>query len=694
MTISNLSLELAPLLPWPAIAGLGALALVLVLYGLFRRARGTWWRALGFAVLAAALLNTSLIEEQRDYLDDVAVVLVDESPSQGIGDRRAQTDAALEEVRGRIGGLEGIELRVLRAADPAAAGSVEAGEGTRLFSALARGLADLSHRRIAGTIVISDGMIHDVPRDARQLGFDAPLHLLLTGQSDEGDRRLTVTEAPTFGLVDKDVAIKLHVDDLPEPAAGAEATVTVMRDGEPLPPVRMTVGAEQEILLPLEHGGPTVFEIAVAAGPRELSLLNNQAVVVINGVRDRLRVLLVSGEPHAGERTWRNLLKADPSVDLVHFTILRPPEKQDGTPINELSLIAFPIRELFEIKLDEFDLIIFDRYRRRGVLPRAYFENIANYVEQGGALLESAGASYAGPLSLYESPLGRVLPGEPTGEVLQRGFRPGITDIGRRHPVTADLPGGGETPGWGRWFRQVDVTAERGVAVMSGLDGRPLLVLDRYGNGRVAQLLSDQIWLWSRGFEGGGPQAELLRRIAHWLMKEPDLEEEDLRATIVDGRLEVVRRSLEEDPVSVQVTTPGGRTIELPLAESDGGRATGTLAAREPGLYRITDGMRTAFAASGELNPLEFADLRATPDRLQPLVEATHGSITRLIDSGVPEIRKVRAGRDTAGRGWIGLRGNEDYVVTGVDQVPLLPAFLVLLAGLGAVLTAWYREGR
>ena len=130
----------------------------------------------------------------------------------------------------------------------------------------------MSHRRIAGTIVISDGVIHDVPRDLQQLGFDAPVHLLMTGQPDEGDRRLTVTEAPTFGIVDKDVTIKLRVDDLPQSTPGGDATVTLMRDGEPLPSVNVPVGTEQEVTLRLEHGGPTVFEVAVAAGPRELSL--------------------------------------------------------------------------------------------------------------------------------------------------------------------------------------------------------------------------------------------------------------------------------------------------------------------------------------------------------------------------------------------------------------------------------------
>jgi hypothetical protein len=373
--------------------------------------------------------------------------------------------------------------------------------------------------------------------------------------------------------------------------------------------------------------------------------VNNSAVAVINGVRDRLRVLLVSGEPHAGERTWRNILKSDPAVDLVHFTILRPPEKQDGTPINELSLIAFPIRELFEVKLKEFDLIIFDRYRRRGVLPRAYFENIAHYVEDGGALLDAAGVSMGGPLGLYQSPLGDVLPGEPTGEVIEKGYRPAVTAIGLRHPVTADLPGGGEKPTWGRWFRLVRATVKTGNTVMSGPDNEPLLILNRYGKGRVAQLLSDQIWLWSRGYEGGGPQAELLRRVAHWLMKEPELEEEDLRSIVIDGRLEITRRSLGENPKTVDVTTPSGTKATVPLTDAGNGKATGAMAAPESGLYRVSDGAHRAFAASGDLNPIELTDLRSTGDRLRPIVEATNGGIDRLASDGLPDIRRVKPGR-------------------------------------------------
>ena len=141
--------------------------------------------------------------------------------------------------------------------------------------------------------------------------------------------------------------------------------------------------------------------------------------------------------------------------------------------------------------------------------------------------------------------------------------------LGRRHPVTEDLPGAGTAgrdPSWGRWFRQVEARARHGTVVMTGDRGEPLLVLDRVGKGRVAQLLSDQMWLWARGFEGGGPQAELLRRLAYWLMKEPDLEENDLRATIDGDRLVVTRQSLEPDDRPVTVTAPDGTTSSLTLA--------------------------------------------------------------------------------------------------------------------------------
>ena len=288
---------------------------------------------------------------------------------------------------------------------------------------------------------------------------------------------------------------------------------------------------------------PNIVEIEASPLQGELTAVNNRAVVSIDGVRDKLRVLLVSGEPHAGERTWRNLLKSDASVDLVHFTILRPPEKQDGTPINELSLIAFPTRELFQQKIDEFQLIIFDRYARQGVLPIIYFDNIARYVRKGGAVLVAAGPDYASSTSLWRTPLEVILPAEPSGQVTETPFRAQLSTVGKRHPVTRDLEGAGsDPPRWSRWFRVVDTRKAEGATVMQAADDKPLLVLSREGEGRVALLLSDHIWLWARGYEGGGPHLDLLRRLSHWLMKQPDLEEEALRLSSHGRELSIERQ--------------------------------------------------------------------------------------------------------------------------------------------------------
>jgi hypothetical protein len=701
--IGETSIALAPLLPWTVIGVLGAAGALVVLLAALRRARGAFLRFCALAVLILALLNPSFVVEEREPLKDVAVIVVDESQSQSIGQRSERTRTALEHARKALARFPNIETRIVRVRG----GSIDEGEGTRLFSALEKALGDISRRRLAGVLMISDGQIHDVPALARAGGRrapplilgHAPLHVMITGDRRAGDRRLELVKAPSYGLVGKPLSMTVKVEDLPNMSA-AEAHIAIKRDGKPWRTVTVPVGRPTRLEFRLDHAGPTYFELEVEKAPRELTMQNNRVVVSVSGVRDRLRVLLVSGEPHPGERSWRNLLKSDPAVDLVHFTILRPPEKQDLTPVHELSLISFPVRELFDLKLKEFDLIIFDRYRRRGVLLSTYLRNIAKYVEEGGALLVAVGPQFASPLTLYNTPLGAVLPGKPTGQVLTQGFRPTVSTIGSRHPVSAGLEPPTDGKPWGRWFRQIEVATGPGQTLLNGIEGRPLLVLNRVGKGRVAQLLSDQIWLWGRGFDGGGPQAELMRRLAHWLMKEPELEENDLRATIRDGRLEVIRRSLEKDDRPVTVTMPSGKTKTLKLEELGDGRARAILPIDRAGLYRIGDGTRTAIAAAGALNALEMADVRATDAKVKPVVEASGGGIVWMAEQALPELRLVRPDRTAAGRSgltnapWLGFRTNRDYVVTGIREVPLLPAVLVLLLGLSAILLAWRREGK
>ena len=685
------SVAFAPMFDWIVLAAVGALGLAVLAAGAAVRARGLGWRTLAVAALWLALANPSLVDEEREPIPDLVTVVVDESESQRIDERRARSENTLETVRDNLSKFDNLDVRIVRTGTEKS-GIAGGREGTRLFEALGRSLSSTSRRRIAGTVLITDGQVHDIPPSDASLPFAGPLHVLLNGRRGEHDRILFVDKAPSFGLVGTKAQIEVRIEDAA--ASGGRARLSIARDGKAIRRLDVTVGAAQKIEVEIDHAGFNIFELEVESRPGELTTVNNRNVVEISGVRERLRVLLVSGEPHPGGRVWRNFLKADPSVDLVHFTILRPPEKLDATPVRELSLIAFPIRELFEVKLEDFDLIIFDRYRRRGVLPAIYLDNIARFVEKGGAVLEVAGPGFASALSLYQTPLGAILPGAPTGQVMERGFKPVVTDIGGRHPVTADLFGeAGERSRWGRWFRHIEVGAPRGTVLMHGADERPLLIVDRVGEGRVAQFLSDHIWLWARGFETGGPHSEILRRLSHWLMKEPELEENDLRVA-ADGRgLTIVRRSLERRHPEVEVTAPSGKTISVSLEEEGSGRARATVATEEAGLYRVTDGERTALTAVRSANPVEFADMRTTEDKLSGIAARTGGGIEWLSD-GLPAFRRVRPDRIASGPGWMGLVANRDYRVASIAEIPVLPPLAVLLLGIGALMLAWRREGR
>jgi hypothetical protein len=228
---------------------------------------------------------------------------------------------------------------------------------------------------------------------------------------------------------------------------------------------------------------------------------------------------------------------------------------------------------------------------------------------------------------------------------------------------------------------------------MTGADDRPLLVLQREGEGRVAVLGSDQAWLWSRGFEGGGPQAELLRRLAHWLMKEPELEEEVLRGTGDGGDLTVTRSTLAEELPPLIATSPSGAETEIALVEISPGRWQGSLEGAENGVWRLANGDETAVAVVGPPAPREYADPVSTGDLLVPLAGATRGAVTR-IEAEMPDLRIVREGRVAAGRGWIGLVDRDAYLLRDIRQVDLAPAWLMLLIASALAFAAWRVEGR
>ena len=709
--MSNWSIDFSPMLPGPYFWLGAVLAAVLVLVLIVRRNRGALLRALSLGALLLALANPTLRQEERESLANIAIVVVDESTSQTIAGRPEQTAAIRSELESKLAGIANLQVRWVASSKPTGEGTA----GTNLFTDLNSALANTPPDRLAGVIMITDGQVHDIPKSAQMLGFDAPVHALITGAPDEFDRRIEVLRAPRYGIVGTTRDIEARVVETGRKGRGGDrVTLKIRREGRPDETRATTIGRTVQIQMPFPHAGQNIVEIELETAAGELTGANNRVVVAAEGVRENLRVLLVSGEPHAGERVWRNLLKSDAAVDLVHFTILRPPQKQDGTPIHQLSLIAFPTRELFSERIKDFDLIIFDRYQHRDILQLLYYENIARYVEQGGALLVAAGDDFAGQMSLSRTPLATVLPATPTGRLLEQPFKAKLSTDGLKHPVTRGLPGSSPSdvskdPTWGRWFRQVDVIAGKGRTIMNGVDNHPLLVLDRKGRGRVALLLSDHAWLWARGYDGGGPHTDLLRRLAHWLMKEPDLEEERLLASSKGLKLSIERRSMEESVPEVQVSAPGGETSSVALEPAGAGVWRTSIDVKAPGLYKLQtpspSGQLTAVAHTGIEDAREMSEVTATDEKLKPLIESTGGGTFWTRNGGlvaslsasaveVPRVSMLANARVLAGSGWMGLKDREAYVTRGVKLIPMFTGALALAALLAFLALAWWREGR
>lgn len=681
-----------PQLPLVAVIALGALAALAATLSLFRSPASGALRLVALAAFIGLLLNPQVRIAERTPLDDIVVIIEDESASNALDGRADATRAAADSLAARLEALGGVETVRTK---------VGGADETRLGEAIEAAQSDNPRARLAGVFVVTDGQSTDEIA-APQSGGVAPVHTLLTGRPGEIDRKVTLLKAPRYGIVKEGAEIAFRIDDLGQegkPVAGAGQAVVALRvDGEEVLRQPVPIGSEVGFLAPLPHPGKTVIELEVDGAPGELTAKNNIAVLPIAAIRDRLRVLLISGEPHAGERVWRNLLKSDPAIDLVHFTILRPIEKaqSDNALERELALIEFPQDELFIEKLTEFDLVIFDRYTYSGVLNAYHFDNLARYVEGGGAVLVSSGPEFNGYLSLASRRnFAFVLPATPVGEAVVEPFRPAVSNIGKRHPVTADLP---EQDFWGRWLRVMPAEKRSGETLMTGAGNFPLLILDRVGEGRVGLIQSDHVWLWARGFDGGGPHAELLRRIAHWLMKEAELEEERLSLSEDAGALVIERGTILDAAPPAVVTFPDGHVEEIALAADGPGRFRARVEKAPEGLYRAKSGDLFAIAAIGLAAPPEYENVVSTSEKLGPLSSATKGGVFAVREGAklaVPEIRRLgpRA-RALAGSSWAGIVGRDAARTDAIEERPAASPWVFLAILAAALAGAWLIEGR
>ena len=707
----NQSLAFEPLVSWPLSLTLIGIALVFVIAALVLRKRGAVLRACALAVMAIALINPVMVEEQREPLKSTVGIVIDESQSQNFGSRSKDTEEALKMLREELANHPEFEPRLIEAK---AISDNNNGSETRLFTPLNEAISDVAPARYAGTILITDGEVHDIEAANANTSGEKPVNALITGEPDEYDRQVKFVDPPRFGITNKPFKIRFEIQDKGKvPASARDAMVELKINGNVVFHQSEATNKEIETEITLPHAGKNIIEVTTSPLSGELTDVNNTAVTVVDGVRENLRVLLVSGEPHNGERTWRDLLKSDPSIDLVHFTILRPPEKADNTPLSQLSLIVFPTTELFVDKINDFDLVIFDRYQHYNVLPLIYYDYVAQYVKNGGALLMATGPEFAGDNSLARTPLLSVLPALPSGEIIEKPFTPSLTQAGLRHPVTRGLSGEvvknnpdktdtSKAQNWGRWLRQIAVQdSSKSTVLMNGADNRPLMLLSHIGKGRVGMLLSDEGWLWARGFEGGGPYAALYRRMAHWLMKEPELEEEALSASGNGNRLTIRRQTMADKPDIATVHFPSGKTKNVTLEKQQEGVFEATLDTDEIGLFKVTNGDKEALTHIGAVNSPEYSELISTEEKLLPVAGSSGGAVTRLHQKAgdkvtLPAIDVVK-GKSLAPaqrQNRILLNAASETRLVSTSAFSLFNGVLALVASLLLLASLWYREGR
>lgn len=672
---------------------LALLAVAVIVLAVWKRAPDASWRGAFCLLLIFLLLNPVVMKEEREALPDKLVIVVDQSSSQRIAGRDQVAEKALQHITEEAKKMQGMEPIVLRALPrPTQDGR---GETTELFTYLRDNMISIPLSQVAGTVFITDGEVHDVPEVLGPLSRFGPFHVVLTGRRDEFDRKVTVIGAPKYGVLEEEIRMTVRLDEFGNPNR-AMVPMTVYQDGELVAETSLFPDDTRDFTFKVKHPGQNIFEFKVPVAEGEMTPHNNTAPVIVNGIRDRLRVLLVSDAPHMGKRAWRNLLKSDPAIDLVHFAILRPPSAIDNTPSHEMSLIAFPVDELFNRRIRDFDLIIFDRYQQFGLLLPHYFQNIADFIRDGGAFLMALGTDND-DMILYRSALGKILPAKPDDElkatILRDTFTPHLTEDGKTHPITADLKAGDESGRWGEWFSSAKINKRSGTTLMNGVDDTPLLVVDRVEKGRVAVLGSDNIWLWAKGKKTAGPYTELLRNLAHWLMKEPELEEDYIKAEANGFSIKVSQRDIGDDTKTVEMTTPSGETSSFTLDKNEDGWAISVQQVEQNGIYRFSNGKRQAYVIVGTAMNEEFANVRTTPEKLKPVVEATGGGMIWYDETPNISLKTIGKGsRNTGGDDWIGVTRNDAYTVESVSSHALLPNGLFLAILMIGMIGVWWRE--
>ena len=604
---------------------------ILILSSIINKSSGIFLRLSLFILLIFLILKPGYRIEKMKNENDIVTFVIDKTKSQKISKRIEEIDIVFQKMLSELTkykDLDILEIIIDNNKVTKRYGSLQEiinnsvreevinkmTNSTEIINNLENNINEYPSQRVSSVFILTDGQIHDLKSNVAFEKFDVPIYFLLIGEQKVDDRKVSIISHPEFGYLDENINIQVIANDF---KSDEKATLELsIHNGIKLEKKIIVKNNEvNNIKLKLKRHGPNFIKVSTPKRDGELSELNNSQLINISGVRKKLRVLLISGAPYMGTRVWRNFLKSDTSVELIHMTVLRPPEKNDNTPLDELSLIPFPIKELFEEKLDNFQLIIFDNFEGKKVLTPLYFQNLIRFVDEGGAILEITGPAYNSKSSLFRTEIGRILPGIPSGKVIRKEFKPRLTNLGKKHPITDSLFKNNFE--YGSWFEMNDILEvdSDSQVLLSGLNNKPLLAVKKVNNGRVAQIYSHNIWLWSKTESNkGGPYNQLIKNLAHWLMKEPTLEENKLKLKVLNDSI-LIEKSFLIDPKSeklnLTIIDPDGKKYKRNLIKTEN-KYTTAFRFKKNGFYLIYDGDNEKGIFTNNQDKKEFQDFHLT----------------------------------------------------------------------------------
>jgi uncharacterized membrane protein len=694
-------------LPWWVVAAIGAAALAAVTYeflglkrrlGLRRATMLTSLRAVVYALLIFFLLSPGLIQKRVTKLRRPLTLLIDTSQSMALPamSGKSRIDLVKEKL---LGGKEPLIQRLARDYDlrvyqfntrlepvaPSAVAQLSAtGKGTRLVEIVREANRDAGTQ--GALMVLSDGIANGESRALAGAGA-LTVPVFAVGAADSQgfiDLRITDLTVPEFAFRGREFKIDVLIQAYG--LAGKTVPLYFNRGKNLIASRSVNVDRdafEQRVTFsytPKELGAHS-FSVSVPAQPGELIADNNQKEFRVDVRRDKLRVLTLSGSPAWNYRFLRMALKQDPFIDLVSFVFLRTPTDVVDVPDTQLSLIPFPIDEIFLEELKNFDVVFLDNFSYRSYFNVQYLERVRDFVRDGGGLAMMGGIRSFDSGGYADSPLRDVLPVELDGKgryQMKTSARGVLTPSGKAHPVTRLVPD--PQANEDAWKKMPAVTSLNQVARGRGetllqaaqdgaAGGAPLLTVGRYGKGRTLALMSDDVWRWSFGAVGAreSPQnhLKLIRHAVRWLAQEPTFEQVQIRS--VGGsrapgeKSEFKIQVLNDDftpaahaTLKVAVTGAEGEQIRLEAAEEAEGEYRAEFTPAKEGPYHVEAEAQLGGKVLGRDRKsftvafpyAEAEDGRPRPDLLKQIAEASRGEFIAAADLNPASLDRVAAKLD------------------------------------------------